>query len=163
MNAIFKTTASLLRSVERDLARPHPFAAERVGFLTASAGRTPDGVILLATGYISVPDDGYEDSYDAAAVINETTIRNALQTVYTERVGIVHIHLHEHRGRPAFSLTDETETGRFMPPFANVRPEQPHAAVIRSRDHFVGRCWMNATVLPITRFVIVGDHLRSTS
>jgi hypothetical protein len=163
MNAIVKITEELLCEALADLSRPHPFAGERVGFLRARAGQLNDGIILLPFAYITVPDDGYARDHRAAAVINETTIRNALQTAYSERVAMVHIHLHNHPGTPRFSGIDISETDMFMPPFTAVRPELPHAAVVRSRDSFAGRCWINSSVIPITRFTVIGNRVWSTS
>ncbi len=157
-----KITKGLVDEIVADLSRPHPFAFERVGFLTMSAGHLRSGMILLAISYLAVPDDGYVEDDRAAAVINETTIRRAMQIAYTSRVGIAHIHLHDHKGPPGFSGIDEVETSKFMPPFTSVCPERPHAAIIKSRDSFVGRCWINNIVSAITEFQVIGDRLWST-
>ena len=38
MNAMFKATGGFLNDVRRDLSRPHKYAAERVGFISAGMG-----------------------------------------------------------------------------------------------------------------------------
>src|SRR5689334_11750012 len=76
--------ADMLDDVLRDLRRPHPFAAERVGFIVARPTRSKAGVVLLASRYIVVPDDGYAEDFSAGAVMNEKTIFRAMQTGYAE-------------------------------------------------------------------------------
>lgn len=61
MKATLKIRGLLLDEIRRDLARPHAFAHERVGFLTAGAATTPDGILMLVRGYRPVQDDDYEE------------------------------------------------------------------------------------------------------
>jgi hypothetical protein len=57
MKVALKITGSLLDLVRRDLARPHFFAHERVGFLTAGAAAVPRGLMLVVRGYMPVADE----------------------------------------------------------------------------------------------------------
>src|SRR5574341_1691005 len=59
MKVVLKITSALLHQVRDDLRRPHPFASERVGFLTARCTRSGQGIVVLAAGYLAVPDNGY--------------------------------------------------------------------------------------------------------
>ena len=60
MSVIFKIGSDLVDVVREDLLKPHPFAAERVGFLSCRPRRlNANGLILLAHGYHSVADCDY--------------------------------------------------------------------------------------------------------
>ena len=48
MNVIFKATQALVSEIRSDLRRAHPYAAERVGFISCRAGRLTDGLVILA-------------------------------------------------------------------------------------------------------------------
>jgi hypothetical protein len=52
VTALVKIMGPLLDAIRRDLARPHPFAHERVGFLRAGAATMPGG--LLLTGFSGI-------------------------------------------------------------------------------------------------------------
>ena len=70
----------LYRRVREDLARPHEFAAERVGFLWARLGnRVGDERLVLFRGYHAVPDDQYIDDPRSGARIKSTDILEAMQ------------------------------------------------------------------------------------
>jgi hypothetical protein len=165
MKITFKLRAEMHEEILRDLRRPHPFAAERVGFIVARPTRSKSGVILLASRYVVVPDDGYAEDYSAGAVMNEKTIFGAMQIGYAENASVIHVHLHGGRGRPGFSGIDRRESAKFVPAFLGARPEYPHAAVVLSSDSFVGLCWISGKKkpLPISQFVVVGPHLRKVA
>ena len=166
MKISLKLTGDLLRRVEDDLSRHHPFAAERVGFMTAHAAHlTGGGILLLAFDYVALPDDVYVQDDSIGARVHADGFRIARQRAYTDSTAIIHVHEHDHRGTPAFSSTDTIETRRFMPDFLHVRPTMPHAAVILSRDSMVGRCWVKGKQqpVPIQQFTIVGPGVRKIS
>jgi hypothetical protein len=165
MKAHLKIAADLLEKVRRDLLRPHPFAAERVGFLAARCTRSHKAIIMIPTAYYPVPDEGYVPDASVGAMMNEQTILSAMQLAYAEKVSIIHVHLHAHNGRPGQSATDRRESAKFVPAFANVRPEYPHAAVILSYDSMSGYCWLpgGRKPVPISTFTLVGPHVRKIS
>lgn len=160
MKTVYKITSQLLDVVRSDLRRPHRFAAERVGFLTARCSRGANGILILASKYILVPDDGYVSDPSVGAMMNETTIRSAMQIAYSEKVSITHVHMHDHYGLPSFSGIDRRESAKFVPSFVNVRPEYPHAAVVLSANSVTGLCWLpkRNKPLPIDVFVVVGPR-----
>jgi len=160
-----KMRADLLHEILCDLRRRHPFAAERVGFIIARPTRSTKGIILLASRYVVVPDDGYAEDFSAGAVMNEKTVFGAMQIGYAENVSVIHVHLHDHRGKPRFSPTDRRESARFVPAFVGARPEYPHAAIVLSGDSFVGFCWLRGKKkpVPISQFVVVGPHVRKVT
>lgn len=162
MRIVLKATTALLDEIRRDLRRPHPFAAERVGFVTARCTRSNQALISIASRYMPVPDNGYVPDPGVGAMMNQATILTAMQAAYTGNVSIIHVHMHDHGGRPSLSTTDRRESAKFMLSFVNVRPEYPHFAVVLSEDSLTGLCWLpgRKTPVAIDRFDIVGPHLQ---
>jgi hypothetical protein len=164
MRIRFKMTEQLLLEVRKDLLRPHPFAAERVGFLAGRVGSlVPSGLIVLAHSYHAVEDEDYLDHPGAGATINSAAMRKALQFAYQNNTAMFHVHMHTHVGLPSFSLIDETESAQFVPDFWHVQPQIPHGAIILSLDSAVGKCWCPRIrePKPIREFVFVGWRVRS--
>ena len=145
--------------------RPHPFAAERVGFLVCRAGRLDGGgIVILAAGYGPVADEDYVDDVRVGAMMGPAAIRKAVQRAYNDGRGdlsLFHVHMHEHSGLPGFSRVDVAENRRFVPDFFNVAPAMPHGAIVLSRDRAIGRCWLTKKSEParITRFSNIGAPL----
>src|SRR5713101_6136892 len=101
--------------VKEDLARRHEFAYERVGFLSARLGNAAfDESLVLFTNYYPIPDDQYIEDPHSGARINSHAIRGAMQHVLDTGEGLFHVHCHEHRGKPGFSLMDLEETPRIV-------------------------------------------------
>jgi hypothetical protein len=154
-----RITRQLLQRVYADLARPHSFAAERVGFLICKVGAIkPNGILVLAYDYRPVDDEDYLDDPRVGAMMGPAAIRKALQLAYKEPVAIFHVHVHGHNGRPWFSDIDLRETKNFVPDFWHVRPEFPHGALVLSRDSLSGLCWIPSRRKPIriSSFTVVG-------
>jgi hypothetical protein len=159
---LFKVTSVLLEQVRDDLLRPHSFAAERVGFVLCKIGKlNPTGVVILAHSYHVVADQDYLDDETVGAMMGAEAIRKAMQLSLSHKVGMFHVHMHDHLGWPAPSSTDRRETARFVPDFWNVTPEMPHGALILSRNSLSGRCWYPNFPHPIeiSELSIVGPRL----
>jgi hypothetical protein len=154
----FKMLASLAAAIRTDLLRPHPFAAERVGFISCRVGATHSGLVILASDYQPVEDADYEDDPSVGAMMGSAAIRKALQRAYAEGTSMFHVHMHDHCGRAGFSRVDSRESARFVPDFFNVRPEPPHGALVLSRDSGFGMCWPSRRTRPVAirEFVFVG-------
>lgn len=160
MKAIFRATDNFLHDIRRDLARRHPFAAERVGFISIRAASARHTLVLLPEGYHPVADDDYIDDPTVGAMMAQEAIRKALDVALLQPVGMFHVHLHEHRGRPAFSHVDRREQLKFMPDFFKVRHEIPHGAIVLSHDRAIGRLWLDPeTIVGISEFITVGPRL----
>lgn len=162
MRIIFKMTQPLFRAIWTDLDRPHPFAAERVGFLVCRVGElTRTGLIVLAHSFQPVADGDYVDDPTVGARIGSGAFRKMLQFAYNHNASIWHVHGHDHQGQPLLSKTDKKETSRFMPDFFKVRPEMPHGAVVLSRDSATALCWSApmAKPIPATELTVVGVPL----
>ncbi len=156
MKTIFKATGSFLDDVRKDLARPHKFAAERVGFIAVRAASAKNSLVLLAQAYHPLTDEDYVNDQSVGAMMGQEAIRKALNVALLESAGMFHIHMHEHRGRPSFSRTDLREQLKFVPDFFKVRPQLPHGAIVLSHDRAAGRVWLGPeTIVAISEFVTV--------
>lgn len=162
MRVHFKMLSTFADSVRVDLARPHRFAAERVGFLACRAAVEPCGIMVIAESYHRVPDEDYLDDASVGAMMGPAAIRGALRVAYRERKSMFHVHMHPHRSMPWFSRTDLRENARFVPDFWNVQPELPHGALVLSTNSLSGLCWLPRQSRPtrITAFSLVGEPLR---
>ncbi len=161
MKTIFKMTGQFLKNVRHDLARPHRFAAERVGFISIRAAKTANALVLLAEGYHPVADDDYLNDPSVGAMMGQEAIRKALNLALLQSVGMFHVHMHEHTGRPRFSRTDLREQLKFVPDFFKVCRQLPHGAIVLSHDHATGRVWLNPeTVADVSEFNTVDSRVR---
>ena len=159
MRVAFKITRPLLDNVFADLRRSHPFAAERVGFLSCRVGALKSsGWVVLAHNFHSVADDDYLEDRTVGAMMGPSAIRKAMQTALSNEVCMFHVHIHEHRGRPRFSGIDLRETAKFVPDFWHVRPHMVHGAIVLSFDSMAGLCWHPQASDPvrISEFSVVG-------
>jgi hypothetical protein len=159
MRVIFRATDRFIQDIRGDLARAHSFAAERVGFISIRATDTRDTLILLAAAYHPVADDDYLDDATVGAMMGQEAIRKALNIALLQPVGMIHVHMHDHKGRPNFSRTDRREQLKFVPDFFKVRPQMPHGAIVLSHNMASGRLWLDPeTNVSISEFNIVGPH-----
>jgi hypothetical protein len=148
MTIQFKLSGTLYGEIKRDLERPHPFAAERVGFVSGRLGSlAATGKLVVLTRYHSIPDDYYIDDPDVGARINSDAITGAMHTVYhgrSKREGIFHIHMHGHRGESGLSKTDWSEIPPMMPGFQAVGRQAAHGIILLSVDHGSAWVWLPA-------------------
>jgi hypothetical protein len=142
MRVAFKITRTLLGHVFDDLNRPHPFAAERVGFLSCRVGELkPSGWIVLAYDFHQVADGDYLRDRTVGAMIGPAAIRKAMQIALSDEVCMFHVHVHGHCGQPSFSGVDLRETAKFVPDFWHFRQHLVHGAIVLSLDSAAGLCW----------------------
>lgn len=157
----------LFERVQCDLRRPHPFAAERVGFLFTCTGSGPAGTtFLFPVDYLVVPDSQYVDARKpwVGAAINGDATRGAMQQVMATGLGALHVHLHDHRGVPRFSPTDWCDLPDFARSFQHADPHLIHGALVLSRDAATGAVWLPNQPLRkplVPRISIVGFPLRT--
>lgn len=159
MKVLLKIPRSLLLQFHDDLRRPHAFAHERVGFLTAGATELSDGrILMLAREYRSVDDEDYEFDPSCGARIGGHAFRKALQRAYRARSALFHVHSHGGVGNPAFSEIDLRSGGEFVPGFFEAIPSMPHGMIVLSDDRAAAHLWVNkrTAAVPISSFVFVG-------
>jgi len=160
MNIIFRCTRRFLEEVRHDLARPHRFAAERVGFISVRPAATARSLVLIAEAYHPVADQDYLDDPSVGAMMGPEAIRKALDIALLQNVGVFHVHMHEHSGRSGFSGTDLREQTKFVPDFFTICPTMPHGAIVLSRDLAAGRVWLSPSqLLPINELNVVGSPM----
>lgn len=158
MKVKFKISACLAAKIRQDLLRPHPYAAERVGFIGCWARTETEVIVVIAHEYYAVEDGDYIEDPTVGAMMGSEAIRKALQQAHFSQVAMFHVHMHEHEGRPAFSRIDARETRIFVPDFFSVQPEVPHGAIVLSRDSACGMCWpaQGCNPIAIDELVFVG-------
>lgn len=146
MNTYIRLTGKLYDDIFRDLRRPHPFAAERVGFVLGQiTSITDDGKLILLTRYHSIRDEHYVDDPSVGARIGSEAIAWAMEAAYrgrTTRAGVYHIHLHDYDGPTGMSRTDRTEIPKLIPGFQSVSCTASHGIIILSRNHGSGWVWL---------------------
>jgi hypothetical protein len=162
MTVGIKITRELYVQVLDDLRRPHEYAYERVGFLTAKLGnRSGEHALVHLTDYNAVPDDQYIDDHTSGARINSAAIRGAMQRVLDSRDGAFHVHLHDHRGRPDFGEMDREEIPRVVSGLRVAGPDAPHGMLLLSANHAAAWVWLPGLTEPVTasRISVVGFPL----
>jgi hypothetical protein len=149
MKTQINLSGSLYAGMIRDLTRPHPFAAERVGFVFGRLGSLErDDRLILLTRYHSIPDNQYVEDHTVCARIGSEALTWAMQAVYfgrSGREGIFHIHLHGGRGEPRMSAVDRREIPKLIPGFKSVGPDAAHGIIILSSDHGSGWVWLHGS------------------
>lgn len=159
MKILIKITEELLARVRADLHRRHPFAFERVGFLTAGAARSPEGdILLLCRSYHPVADEHYEATATVGAQIGSDAMRQVIEVAHPGKSALLHIHTHGGRGLPTFSKTDLVSGAQFVPGFFNALPRTPHGLLVLSNTSARGLVWTakNAKPQHVDGFTRVG-------
>lgn len=158
MKARIKITTQLLGEIRRDLARPHAFAHERVGFMTAGVTAIEGGLLLLARDYRPVEDADYVPDPTVGVKIGSTAMRKALQFAYRPPSALLHIHTHGGRGRPEFSGVDLRSAQEFVPGFFHTVTRMPHGVLVLSDDSATGLLWLGerGEIEYVAEFVGVG-------
>ena len=162
MNILLKITAGLLASVRADLQRPHRFAFERVGFLTAGAAHVQGGLLLVCRSYHPIADEDYERSNSVGAQIGSNAMRMGIEAAYANSSSLIHIHTHGGVGDPEFSDVDLRSAPGFVPGFFNALPRMPHGLVVLSNNSARGLMWTRRGKEPhdINGFVHIGSGVQ---
>tara|TARA_B100001971_G_scaffold162689_1_gene153001 strand:+ start:3825 stop:4325 length:501 start_codon:yes stop_codon:yes gene_type:complete len=163
MNVQIRVHQNLYEEAFRDLRRPHPFAYERVGFLSSSTVQIdPEHVLVLLTDFHSIPDDHYLENPDVGACIGTEAIRAAMQRSIALQAGQIHTHIHEHWGQPHPSSDDLEGVPPINRSLSLTSPNQTSGYLILSHNS----AWAELNVAKsglITRadkFTVVGFPLR---
>ena len=162
MKVRFKITADLLADIRADLARPHAFAHERVGFISAGISPMAQDIMVLARAYRPVRDDDYLNDPSVGAMMGREAIRKSLEWAMQGGHAMFHVHTHGGAGIPGFSGIDLRENRKFVPDFFKVTPRCPHGALVLSDTAASGQIWFGRGREPsgIDEFVVVGPSLR---
>lgn len=165
MKVRFKITTSLANDVRSNLRRPHPFAYERVGFISAGMSASGSDLLVMAREFRPVEDDEYLNDQTVGAMMGPEAIRKALQWAMSEKAALFHVHSHGGHGRPGFSGIDLRENAKFVPDFLKVAPRFGHGAIVLSDDSAFGQIWLSRTHSAefFDHFVGVGTPLENWS
>lgn len=150
---------SLLNRVSADLSTPHPYAYERVGFLSTSLKVLPDdSALLIINDYLPVADGAYVPDDFVGARIDSSAIRSAMQWSLDTKRGCFHVHMHGGRGIPYLSTIDRKELPRLVHSLRAAAPSQAHGIFLLSADACNCWVWLPGETEPITpsRISIVG-------
>jgi len=162
VDTLVKLTGALYGAILADLSRPHPFAAERVGFALGRLAKGRDGNrIVLLSRYHPVPDDQYIQDENVGARIGRHAITWAMQEAYRGRPngeGLFHVHVHDHRGAPAMSGTDRRELPEIVKGVQSVGRSAAHGIVVFSRDHGSAWGWLPGAgeAVPAASIAVIG-------
>ena len=159
MNYTVRIARSVLEPARSDVARPHVFALERVGFLwgrTAPLGASATAVLI--NDFTAVPDEEYIDDSGMGACINGSAIRTALARVLQTGESCFHFHVHDHTGVPHLSRTDSMELDGLLRTFVTAAPKAVHGAMIASVD--AANAWVSSPGplerYPVERIAVIG-------
>jgi hypothetical protein len=159
MTWCIRITRGMVDEIRTDLRRPHAFAAERVGFLLARAGnQTGAEWVVLPLTYQPVLDEHYMDDPKVGARVGSDAIRAVMQTLLQHGLTALHVHMHEHAGRPRFSRVDLANYPALISGFRNVAPRVAHGALLLSEDSCDALVWLPGSdqLLGGGRIVVVG-------
>lgn len=133
MSVILRVPESIRQELLADLRRPHPHASERVAFAAVRLGNAGgDPALALVTDWWPIPDEHYVEDEGSGARIGREAIRNAMQRILDQGTGVLHVHLHEFAGVPAFGRMDDREIPRLVDSFVNTNPAMPHGMLVLS-------------------------------
>lgn len=163
MTVELRLTRHLLERVHADLSRPHPYAWERIAFLTCQPAPLRAGaMVLLGLDVHPVVDGDYERDDTVGAMLGAGAFRRILQVAYGKPVSVLHVHRHEHRGKPWFSDIDLREARKYVPDFWKVRSGFPHGILVLSHDSAAGLIWLpeSRTQTRLARISVVGTPVQ---
>lgn len=127
---IVKIPRKIFEQANEDLQRPHPHAAERVGFFSTRCTVSKDIRLVHCISYHSIDDADYLDDQDVGACIGSKAITDAMARSVNDSVGQMHVHIHGDRRLPRPSGVDR----RGLPPLArslrNANGKEVHGWII---------------------------------
>jgi len=159
MKIQLKIPRQIYQRIMADIASPHPFAYERIGFCRVRIGdRGASTQFIFVTDYWPVPDDQYIPDDFAGARINNQAIRSALQASLSSGDGIFHVHMHDHSGVPDFGSMDLEEIPRIVESLTFANADVPHGMLVLSHDMATAHAVMPGGELQIVdRISVVGQ------
>lgn len=142
-----------MKKIRDDLARPHPYAFERVGFVFIRPNSTKTIDII---DYLSIPDDFYINNPHVGAEVDYRAIVMAMKRADHNNEGVLQVHEHLGKGIPKFSKVDIDSHPVYLRSFRNANPRAIHGFLLLSEDSIVARIWKpnSSTSLDVTKSII---------
>jgi hypothetical protein len=157
MNPRIKINSALLEKMLRDLERPHPFAWERVGFLSCSQVLDSTGPILLCHDYHPVPNDDYLVDKKCGARIGEAAIQMAMQRVLDNGFAQLWVHTHGRTSRTTPSRLDREEAPNVVRSLTNVDSSLCHGWAVLSEREATGQIHLpNRGLVEVDELTVLG-------
>jgi hypothetical protein len=136
-NITLRMPERLHQQMIEDLQRPHEYAFERVGFLyTKSKWLDNKTLLIIATSYEAVAEEDYLEDDSVGAKIGANAIQKAQQTLFDQKGGCFHVHLHDHPGKPLPSGTDCDSLPGVVQSLTNISKGQATGYLILSENSF---------------------------
>lgn len=148
MTVAIRFARSLFDRIRADLSRPHPFAAERIGFAYGDLVDAGTRLILM-TAYEPVGDDDYIDDPMCGARIDSQAIRTAMQGVLNRRQGAFHVHMHRWPGQPFLSKTDAAEIPDIVTGLRRVGTTFANGILLLHDIECAGWVWLPGAESPV--------------
>lgn len=144
-----------------DLARPHPYAFERVGYIFT---KPTNGSDLECIDYVPVPDEIYVRDTSVGAHVDHRAIVLAMKRADHNNEGILQVHEHAGEGTPRFSYVDLESHPVYLRSFQNANPRVTHGFLLLSEDSMVAKVWVPNTITPVDihRYSITGDGIMAS-
>lgn len=149
MKTQIRIAGTVYERIRADLARRHPFAAERVGFAYTRSARIGAENVLYLFDYVPVADGDYLDDPTVGARINSAAIRRSMQDVLDRSASCFHVHQHWGRGRPAPSPDDLDGNVPIAQSFVRMSPDRIHGMLILNEDGAYGSAWTGPACTPV--------------
>ncbi|MGC9451686.1 MAG: hypothetical protein ACP5I4_09590 [Oceanipulchritudo sp.] len=135
MNIHIRIPQSVFMEAWDNLTSRHPFAFERVGFLSSSLSALDENnYLVLLKKFHPVPDPHYLEDESVGASISGEAIRAAMECGLRNKVGQIHAHIHDHFGQPTPSVIDAEGLPPLTKALATIVPSQASGFLIFSRD-----------------------------
>jgi hypothetical protein len=142
-----------MKKLRGDLARPHPYAFERVGFVFIKPN-SKNSIDII--DYLSIPDDFYIDNPNVGAEVDHRAIVMAMKRADQNNEGVLQVHEHAGKGLPKFSTVDIDSHPVYLRSFRNANPRAIHGFLLLSEDSMVARIWKpgSSISLDVTKYMV---------
>jgi hypothetical protein len=142
--AVVRLRRDLFDHMHEDLARPHRFAFERVGFLFGKMAVAGDLTILLPYDFSPVADEHYIKDHHVGALIGRDAMFDAHQRARASGLCCLHVHSHGGSGRTWFSAVDLATLNDIGPSLQRMAKHAAHGGLVLTDATAEALLWLPA-------------------
>lgn len=157
---IIRIPKNIYEQILSDLTRTHSFAWERIGFTASRHKVLKTGtIIVFVADYFPLADDFYLNDPEVGARINSNAIREGLQKIIDNKVGLFHTHCHSFsKYVPEFSGTDLIDNPEIIKSFGYADKNQVHGMIVLGKNGLNALLKLpgNDSLVKPTKIVVVG-------